>query len=184
MFKSRFSVRNNHEEKECWQTVIGYDLLWESNKARAMPTLVFFRGVVVIFQQASWSFLHRSLSSSPPGSNFLFQGDLSIIPFYPWPGLGLEYKDQYAVEWTVLENQQHPTHRTLLNAYYLKTLVIFFWRRGALWVISIQLNIIWLSIHASCHSSKCDMGSNYPLYSLCDCWKLQKILSGNCLLWG
>ena len=123
MFKSRFSVRNTREEKECWQTVIGYDLLWGSNEAWAMPTLVIFRGVVVIFPQASWSFLHRSLSSPPPGSNFLFQGDLNIIPFYPWPGLGLEYKDRYPVEWTVLEGQQHPTHRTLLNAYYLKKLV-------------------------------------------------------------
>ena len=73
--------------------------------------------------QASWSLLHRSLSSSRLGSNFLFQGDLTIIPFYPWPGLGLEYKDRYPVEWTGLEGQQHPTHSTLLNAFYLKKLI-------------------------------------------------------------
>ena len=55
--------------------------------------------------------------------NARFQGDLTIIPFYPWPGLGREYKDWYPVEWTGLEGQQHPTHSTLLNAFYLKKLV-------------------------------------------------------------
>ena len=48
---------------------------------------------------------------------------LTIIPFYPCPGLGREYKDRHPDEWTVLEGQQHLTHSTLLNAFYLKKLV-------------------------------------------------------------
>ena len=83
-----------------------------SNFTKLHLTLEIFR-ILPVFSQFLWIL----------SSNFLFQGDLTIIPFYPWPGLGLEYKDRYPVEWTGLEGQQHPSHSTLLNAFYLKKLI-------------------------------------------------------------
>ena len=85
---------------------------WMSNFTKLHLTLEIFR-ILPVFSQFLW-ILSR---------NFLFQWDLTIIPFYPCPGLGREYKDRYPDEWTVLEGQQHLTHSTLLNAFYLKKLV-------------------------------------------------------------